>query len=351
MVVTFILFVFPAFAQTGDQEEIAYLLFSPNSSSSFANRAEAIRQLDSLAENLKARNLVSGQIHVYGYSAVAANGIEPVRFSRERAVHVVNELKKRGVPGDLFSEPRGFGEVNLWGSNTTQANRGPNRRVRILLDVIAPAAEEKPVAAETAETIDPVPEKAETAVNTNILPAPVPADSGTKFPWKCLLLLLLLLLAIILLIVFFLSRRRKKSSEETASPPAAKIEAEPPAALPEEPEPSLAAAPVIAGDNIDNDENIKRSKYMEMENAIREIISAVPAGDYFDLHTIVSRLLQTHDEIYFVHIGNYTNAAQYHSKISSIVANMTDIVELVGKSYSRNIHFNFSECNLFRKKK
>jgi len=90
---------------------------------------------------------------------------------------------------------------------------------------------------------------------------------------------------------------------------------------------------------------------MELEDAIREIVSPIPAGDYVDLHTIVSRLLQTHDDIYFANIGNYQTAGQYHSKISSIVAEMTDVVELVGKSYSRNIHFNFSECNIFKKKK
>jgi len=350
MVVILVLLVFPVFAQTAEQEEIAYLLFLPNSSNSFANRAEATRQLDSLAENLKARDLVPGQIHVYGYSAVAANDIEPVRFSRQRAVHVINELQRRGVSSDLFSEPKGFGEVNLWGSNTTQANRSPNRRVRILLDIV-PAAEETPLASATpaqpetpAQPVTPlaavpVQDHVITAGNANLPLTPV--NAGTKIPWMYLLLLLLLILAVILLILFFLSKRRKKSSDETTGPSAAVLQ----------PEPFVAAAPAVADDNTNNDVNIIRSKYMEMENAIREIISAVPAGNYFDLHTIVSRLLQTHDEIYFAHIGNYTNAAQYHSKISSIVANMSDVVELVGKSYSRNIHFNFSECNLFRKKK
>ena len=309
-------------------------------------------QLDSLAENLKAMDLAAGQIHVVGYSAVAANSIEPVRFSLERAIHVINELKNRGVPGNLFSEPKGLGEANLWGNNTSQATRSPNRRVRVLLDVIIPAAVTEATDVAEAVTFESqVPEtpkeagaaiQAATTVSDSVTPAQ--ADSRKKFSWLCLLLLLLLILAIIFLIIFLLSKRRKKSAGVTASPSVLAVEE------PAPPEPSVEAEAVIANDSAIDALNTKRSKYMELEKSIREIISAVPGGDYIDLHTIVSRLLQLHDEIYFTNIGNYTTAAQYHSKISSIVTDMTDIVELVGKSYSRNIHFNFSECNIFRKK-
>jgi len=344
IVVVFVLSAFSVFGQTADQEEIAHFLFFPDSSNELSYRAQSMSQLDSLAENLKARNLVSGQIHVYGYSAVAVNRIEPVNISLERAVFIINELKERGVPGDLFSEPKGFGEVNLWGDNTTPATKYPNRRVRIMLDKITVAI---PPAA-SAVTAEPAQAQVKTEVSgsvyqetaRNVNTTPAAAESGKKNrKWLWLLLLLLLILAIVLFI-FFLFRRRKKSAGETAGQGG------------QEAELSAAAAvlPVIVSDNANNALNNKRSKYMELENAIREIISAVPSGHYIDLHTIVSRLLQTHDDIYFTNIGNYTTAAHYHSKISSVVTDMKDIVELIGKSYSRNIHFNFSECNLFRKK-
>ena len=90
---------------------------------------------------------------------------------------------------------------------------------------------------------------------------------------------------------------------------------------------------------------------MDLENAIRGMISEIPSNMYFDVHTITQKLLQEHDDIYLMNVGHYTSAAQYHSKISSIIANNTDIVENVGRSYSKNIHDKFSECHLFRRLK
>ena len=89
---------------------------------------------------------------------------------------------------------------------------------------------------------------------------------------------------------------------------------------------------------------------MDLENAIRNIISGIPAGTFFDVHTITQKLLQDHDDVYLANIGNYTSAALYHSKISGIIAQETDKVEMAGKSYSKNIHDKFSECHLFKRK-
>ena len=88
---------------------------------------------------------------------------------------------------------------------------------------------------------------------------------------------------------------------------------------------------------------------MEMDKAIREVITGMPSDVYFDVHTVINKLLQDHDEVYITNIGNYTSAAQYHSKISSIIASNIDIAENAGNSFSKNIHDKFSECHLFRR--
>ena len=88
---------------------------------------------------------------------------------------------------------------------------------------------------------------------------------------------------------------------------------------------------------------------MDLENAIRNIISGIPAGAFFDVHTVTQKLLQDHDDVYLANIGNYTSAAQYHSKISAIIAQETGSVEKAGDSYSKNIHDKFSECHLFKR--
>ena len=88
---------------------------------------------------------------------------------------------------------------------------------------------------------------------------------------------------------------------------------------------------------------------MPLEKAIRDIISGIPTGTYFDVHTIIQKLLQDHDDIYLMNTGNYASAAQYHAKISGIIGQDTDIIEKVGNSYSKNIHDKFSECHLFKR--
>ena len=88
---------------------------------------------------------------------------------------------------------------------------------------------------------------------------------------------------------------------------------------------------------------------MDLEKAIREIVSGIPAGAFFDVHTVTQKLLQDHDDVYLANIGHYTSAAQYHSKISTIIGQETDKVEMAGSSYSKNIHDKFSECHLFKR--
>ena len=266
-------FCFWAFSETDEPEEIDYLLFMPDSGRGFVNETRARTQLDSLAKYLLEKNISAGQIFVYGYAADAVNEIEPVSLSVERALFVISELRRRGVPHELFSDPVGYGPVNLWGSNVSENDRSPNRRVRILLDgtVLTPAvlkAEAPPqviIAEPPQEVIPPaqVPETANAApVNQNVFPASQAAagivsgnsasSSGKKFPWF-LLLLLLLLIALILFLIF---KRRKKpvyaveqkvsavAAAVAAGIPAADIKPAVPVILPAAP--FVAAAPIAA---------------------------------------------------------------------------------------------------------
>jgi len=213
-------FGFFALGETSEQaEEIDYLLFMPNSSNQFVNESQAGIQLDKLAKYLTGRNLVSGQIHVNGYAAEAKNDIEPVGLSTNRALFVINELQKRGVQKDLFSQPVGYGSVDTWGSNTDEQNRIPNRRVRIMVDdtILTP---------ETIKADDSGSAAADTgAGNTtanegNSGSENLKAASGFDFPWGILFLLLLLLL-IILLIYLLAKHKRDSAGKSTAiAPPA-----------------------------------------------------------------------------------------------------------------------------------
>ena len=178
----------PAFGDTGEQE-IDFLLFLPNSSNRFVNEEQEMVHLDNLARYLLSRNIAPGQIHVHGYTAAAKNDVEPVELSRDRAFFVINELERRGVPSILFSEPVAHGEVDLWGSNITEGERNPNRRVRIMLDGSYLAAAGFTAAEETAV-------------------------QRALFPWRLLLLPLLALLAALL---FFALKPKKGTTTAAAA--------------------------------------------------------------------------------------------------------------------------------------
>jgi len=215
--VSFLLFFLAlfAFGQSENQEEIDYLLFLPNSAGGFVNETQAMTQLDNLARYLSGRNLTPGQIYVYGYAAFAINDIDPLSLSRDRALFVINELQKRGVSRNLFSDPVGYGSVNLWGGNTNEEDRSPNRRVRVVLDgnIITPEtikAEETQPAPEPEITISSIDEK------EPIRNEAKPEKTDTKFPWWLLLLLPLLL--IIAALIYLLSKRKKSPSTKPAVP-------------------------------------------------------------------------------------------------------------------------------------
>ena len=323
----------------GEPEEIGFVLFLPNSSTKLANEKQAMAELDKLAEYLRGRDLSAGQISILGYAAAASNNIDSKKLSAARALYVTQELQKRGVRGELFSEPVAYGESNTWGRNTTEESRRLNRRVRIMLNnVVDNIVDSSVPAARAPEETDK--KAAVTGTPTNeadpvIAVHETPVDRNTQTaslssPWFLLLLILMIGVILCAILLFILSKEKEKSTAGTVT---------------------------VAGSNTNVNEKknqetslSKRSNFMEMEKTVRDIIIGIPSDMYFDVHTIVEMLLQEHDEVYLTNVGHYTSAAHYHSKISTIVAENTDIVERIGNSFSKNIHDKFTDCHLFRHK-
>ena len=194
----FILFFFifaAGFWAAGDENEIDFLLFQPNLSNLFVNGERASIQLDNLAKEISGKNIANGQILVYGYAANAQNNIDPIKLSRERAVFVINELRKRGIATELFSDPVGHGSVDTWGNNLSETDREPNRRVRILLAGVPVLVTPEPEIQQAASDII-----IEETVTQEI--SQKPGRSQCNFPWRLILLILLLALIVFLLIKF-----------------------------------------------------------------------------------------------------------------------------------------------------
>lgn len=336
LIVFFVFFGINSFADTEELEEIGYLLFMPNSSNNFFEEDQAMIQLDNLAAYLKNRNLSSGQILVVGYTASVKNGVEPINLSINRALFVIDELHKRGIPKNLISPPVGYGETSMWGDNTGEGDMCPNRRVRIMLDT----QPEILITAAPAINI-------EISAYDNYYAAGNRNADESRRKSLCILLFIFLLILLLAVIFFLLSRKKRNSVNNTEQ---SSFYVNKP----------IAAAGVSgsadsihsSGDWHKNQEtsSTKRSNFMEMEKVVKEIISSIPSNAFFDVHTIVEKLLQEHDDVYLTSIGHYTTAAHYHSKISAIIAENTDLVEKAGNSYSKNIHDKFSECHLFKRK-
>ena len=201
-----ILFVFSgvlAFSDSDEQEEIDFLLFMPNSGNEFVEEARAMIQLDNLAKYLTSRNIISGQIYVYGYTAIVVNDIEAADLSKERALFVIRELQRRGVPADLFAAQVAVGEVDLWGSNADEEDRSPNRRVRVALDgnVLTPVVIQAATPVSPAAPAEPVKQESK------------PEEPKSKFPWW------ILLIPLLVLILFFLLKKRKPAEKPAKEAP------------------------------------------------------------------------------------------------------------------------------------
>jgi len=241
-----------AFGETAEQEELDHLLFMPNSSSRFVNENNAVLQLDNLANYLKDRNLHSGQIHILGYAADVTNSIDSFDLSAERALFVINELNKRGLPKDVFADPVGYGAVNLWGSNVSEAARSPNRRVRIMLDgellvpeVFNPQEIETEIMAFEEISAELIIDDTENVIIVD--------DSKCKLKCGLLWKLLLPLLLLALIAAFILLKRKKK--------PVQKIKPEPEIKHKKSIEPHVAPVP-LGYKTVNLEEEIRFLAYM-----------------------------------------------------------------------------------------
>jgi cbb3-type cytochrome oxidase subunit 3 len=316
-----------AFSEPENPEEIDHLLFLPDESRQFVNEAEAMIQLDNLARYLLGKNLNSGQIYVYGYAAFAVNDVDPVNLSRDRALFVIGELQRRGVSRNLFSDPVGHGSVSLWGRNTDEDDRSPNRRVRVILDgnIVTPETIKEP--ATIPETLETIKEsEPEIVISSADDREPVSQEaaaekSGAKFPlW---LLFLLLLLVLIAALIYLLSRRKKSPSTKPAAPVKTKpvkvkpvkvkpvktkpvktepVKAKPIIAEPVKVEPAK-AAPAAATANITKptvilDEEIRRRAYELYQE--RGSQHGNMAGDWYDaLNDVCAKYKSAGYRIYF----------------------------------------------------
>jgi len=117
-----------------NDEELGYFLFMPNQSDKFYNETEANNQLINIANLLLEKNLSENQILVYGHTAVAQNNIDPYQLSLDRALFIINNLVKLGVPFEWFSQPKAKG-TGFWGDDSSEHL---NRRVRIIISYPEP---------------------------------------------------------------------------------------------------------------------------------------------------------------------------------------------------------------------
>jgi hypothetical protein len=226
VLIFFAFYGFFVFGNNDMQEEADALLFLPNSSNRFVNEEQAFIQLNKLAQYLSNKNLMPGQIIVYGYAAYAQNDINSVDLSKERALFVMDELQKRGVSKNLFADPVGIGSVYLWGDNANENDKKLNRRVRILLAGESPM----PITQDniTAKAERPKAETVNTVIKNPAVTKDRSKESSFKFPWWILALLAFLLFLFFLLLLKGRSQKTvHKKGTANAHPKISKTETVP----------------------------------------------------------------------------------------------------------------------------
>ncbi|GMO31409.1 MAG: hypothetical protein Ta2F_06820 [Termitinemataceae bacterium] len=87
-----------------------------------------------------------------------------------------------------------------------------------------------------------------------------------------------------------------------------------------------------------------------MLNTITEIITKIPSGAIFDSHTIIEYLLMNNSDKYLSCFSGATTES-YHGQIGKIIDGFNGVsIDHIGKSWSKNIHQNFSDCTCWKKK-
>lgn len=89
-----------------------------------------------------------------------------------------------------------------------------------------------------------------------------------------------------------------------------------------------------------------------IDDAIVEIINSIPAEHVFDSHAVIFMLIQRDSDIYLSSFTGGTTES-YHGIIAQKIASLENsIIQRVGngKSFSKNVHDNFSECTCWTRK-
>jgi hypothetical protein len=91
-------------------------------------------------------------------------------------------------------------------------------------------------------------------------------------------------------------------------------------------------------------------KERKMKEIIKSIIGRIPTGMMFDTHAVIEYLLQNNSDAYLQNYNGKTTEL-YHIYIGQVVADIAKegLIENIGKSWSLNIHKNFSECACWKK--
>jgi len=87
-----------------------------------------------------------------------------------------------------------------------------------------------------------------------------------------------------------------------------------------------------------------------MKKNIEAIIGRIPTGMIFDTHMIIEYLLQNDSDVYLQNCNGKTTEL-YHIYIGQVIADIEKegLIKNIGKSWSLNIHKNFSECACWKK--
>lgn len=90
----------------------------------------------------------------------------------------------------------------------------------------------------------------------------------------------------------------------------------------------------------------------EVKNAIRTIILKIPKKLIFDSHFVIDQLILTDTPAYYQIIRSMPEAgpAQIHGRIAKIIKEQVDLVESVGRSWSKHIHCSAGECEAWKHK-
>jgi UDP-N-acetylglucosamine enolpyruvyl transferase len=84
------------------------------------------------------------------------------------------------------------------------------------------------------------------------------------------------------------------------------------------------------------------------------IVKNVPKGFIFDSHFVISELIKSHSDQYLTFSSKYAESSKVtlstHGQIGKEINKLNgDLIELIGPSWSENIHRNSSECTCWKK--